>query len=197
MSLICIGNWKHSSFPLHSLFLFLLPLSPSLFLSPSQHTNQINFLFPFLGSKAIRILFHSSTPILSLLNSQPPASRLDVCRSIFAIFFFLSLLLLVFFQYSFLSATIWQLKTFHSQTVTHTKCYKLCPQCEVVVIVAIFPVSFFLLFCCGFSVYASHTHTHAERDCRPTNLILLCDIWGMLTTPRKTTDFLVEPQQRV
>lgn len=156
----------------------------------------MNFLFPFLGSKAIRILFHSSTPFLTLLNSQPPASRLDVCRSIFAIFFFLVAVVvgifLVFISFSYNLAI-------ENISFSDSHPHKM---------LQIVPTMRSCCYCCYFSRFFFSsillwffslclTHTHAERDCRPTNLILLCDIWGMLTTPRKTTDFLVEPQQRV
>lgn len=86
MGLICIGNWKVSSFPLHSLsqFLFL----PHLFLTIYE-ANEFSISFFGLKSNTHTLDF---SPLLLLLNSQPPAPRLDV--GVFSQFF---LLLLVFF----------------------------------------------------------------------------------------------------
>lgn len=108
MSLICIGNWKHSPFSCTLylyFFSFSLSLFLSLFLSPSPTTYEPNefSIFFFWGSKAIRILFHSSPLFLIVLNSQPPAPRLDV--GVFSQFFFVVAVVvgifLVFISFSY------------------------------------------------------------------------------------------------
>lgn len=153
MGLICIGNWKVSSFPLHSLsqFLFLL----HLFLT-TYEANE--FSISFLGLKSNTHTFHFS-PLRLLLNSQPPAPRLDV--GVFSQFFVVVGIFLVFISFSY-NLAIENIS--FSDSHPH-KMLQIVPTMRSCCCCCFFAVSFFFLFCCGFSVYASHTHTytHAQR----------------------------------
>lgn len=152
MGLICIGNWKVPSFPLHSLsqFLFLLHLSLKAY-----EANE--FSISFLGLKSNTHTFHFS-PLRLLLNSQPPAPRLDV--GVFSQFFVVVVgIFLVFISFSYnLAIENISFSDSHPHKMlqivpTMRSCCCCCFFCRFF---------FFPILLWFFGLCLTHTHTHRE-----------------------------------